>query len=198
MTMQQSDVVEVAARLEYNGVEDMVNVFQFQKTDVPAVSDALGMADIIAFLEAVYTTINTFMPLIHLYRDLTARNVTQGTVLGTFPWATLTAGTSVQDALPPGVAVMSAFSTGVPRVILKKYWPGVDESTNRTDGAFGTGLMTAIGTMNAGLLVPYVGANSTWQYGYLSPKTASFLTPVAAVVTDIPAYQRRRKQGRGV
>jgi len=110
-------------------------------------------------------------------------------------------GGSIGDPLPSGVAALVTVSTDVSRVMAKKYWPGFSE-TGQTAGLWVAGVLTAMA--NSGL---------AWAWGYIcthctdtslfpgvwSLKTGGFkLLTGAAEVSDVPAYQRRRKAGVGV
>lgn len=197
MTVQPNDILEASARSEFNGTEDVVNVFQFRNNGVAPMADQAAIDDIIEILEIVYNLINAGLTLLQLYRDIRVRNVTQGLVYGTFPWATLVSGGSAVNPTAPGVAFLVSFSTGVPRVGMRKYFGVVTEDEMDVDGAFTGVLVVAGGAVISTLIAPIVATNSTWEFGYQSPKTGTFVTPNGGVATDIPAYQRRRRQGRG-
>jgi hypothetical protein len=80
---------------------------------------------------------------------------------------------------------------------MRKYFGVFTEADIDANGTWGTGLVAAMVVVAGFLLAPLVAANGAYEYGYLSPKTSNFEVPTGAVVTDIPAYQRRRRQGRG-
>lgn len=197
MTIAPNDIMEASARLEFDGVEDVVGVFQFRHDGVAPISDTLGVDDILEFLEVVYGLLNSAITAITLYRDVRIRNVTQDTVLGTFSWPTLVAGGTATDATPPGVAALLSFSTQIPRVAPRKYFGVLSEGGVGNDGRWTAGVTALLAAAGIALLFQFTATNSDWQYGYLSPKTAAFEVPTGVVVTDIPAYQRRRRQGRG-
>lgn len=197
MTIQIGDVLEVSARMEFDSVDDIVNVYQFVLGTPGPITDAQGVSDVIQIMEDLYTLWLSAMSLLVAFRDLRVRNVTQQTVLGTFPWPTLTVGTNVNDALPPGVAALINFTSDIARVTPRKYFGGITEVSNDSEGTWVAGLVTTMTNTAAFLLAVRVQAFGDWLYGYESPKAASFVFPTGGVVTDVPAYQRRRKQGRG-
>ena len=197
MTTQPSDIIEAAARLEFDAVDDVVNVFQVRLASPVAITDQETLDDIVDYLELAYTLLVGFLSVLTTFRDIRVRNVTQDTVLGLVPWNTLSAGSAVSDALPPGVAALVNFTTGVPRVTPRKYI-GVSTEAQLVDpGVFSDSFVIALGQFAAQMigLVPVNGR--LYEYGFLSPKTSAFQASLAATVTSIPAYQRRRKQGRG-
>lgn len=197
MTVNQNDVLEVSARMEFNGTEDIVGVYQFQKTDAVPTADALVVTDILNIMETIYLVLNTGFQLLQLYRDIRIANKTQATVIGTFGWPTLTAGVNTFDATAPGVCALVNFTTPVPKVNPRKYFGVFTEPNMQVDGTWSGGLITLVGSAVAFLVLPIVEVNGNYQYGYDSPKSGLFESAAALVITDVPAYQRRRKQGRG-
>lgn len=191
------DVIEASARAEFNGVDDIVNVFEFDLITPTPVSDENTVSDIISILEAFYTIWLSAQSILVLYRDIRLRNKTQDTVLGTFPWPTLVDGENVNDALPPGVCGLLNFNTDQPRVTPRKYMGGLTTASMDADGSFTPGLVGTLVSLSDFLLSAQVEANGDWVYGTKDPDSVFFNFPISGVVTDIPAYQRRRKQGRG-
>ena len=197
MTIQPLDVLEMTARTEFNGVEDVANVYQMEYQGGAAITDAQGITDVISFLEALYAIFIGAQTILQLYRDIRVGNKTQGTVFGRFPWPTLVGGGDVAFSTAPGTAILSSFSTGIPRVTPRKYWGVFCADNMDADGTWGGIITATLAAATAFMLTPYVGVSGTWLYGYLSPKTLSFVVPNGSSTGDIPAYQRRRKQGKG-
>lgn len=197
MAVNTNDVIEVSARCEFGGVEDVINVYQFRMTTAGPVDDDDVMLDLGLWLEDVYQPVITSQTNDFAYRDIAFRNVTQSTVMGTIAWPTYTAGAAAPNNIPPGLAALINFATNKARVILKKYIGGWILSGLEADGTFTGGLVALMLSLGIRLLSGWVGAYGTYEYGYLSPKTLSWEVPVGYTVTDVPAYQRRRKQGRG-
>lgn len=197
MVNNQNDIIEVAARGEFNGVEDVVNVFQFQYLTAGTINDQGLADDLIEILETVYSLLDGAMTVLQLFRDLRIFNKTQDRVLGTYPWDTMTAGSDATDPTAPGVGTLVNYSTGVPRVAPRKYYGVFCIDRMDADGTW-TAVHTALlASAGAALLGVLTGTLGTYRYGYLSPKTAAFESAQSVTVTDIPCYQRRRKQGRG-
>lgn len=198
MTVEDDDILEVTARCEANGVEDVVNVFQFRNVTGSSLTDAEAVADIRLYLDDEYDNLTASQADTFVYRDITFRNITQSVLMGTFGWPTLTTGDSALAQIPPGCAGLVNCATNVARVVLKKYFGGWVTATLDNDGSFSSAVTAAILQFGLNLLGGIVGPNGAWEYGYFSPKTMQWEKPVSATATDIPAYQRRRKQGRGV
>ena len=199
MSVVQNDILECAARMEFDASEDVVNVFQFEYQSVAPLTDQQGVDDVIEFLEAIYTIVRIAMVVLTTFRDIAVTNTTQGLAYGAFPWPTLVAGAELQDPMVPGSAMLSNFATLTPGVQLRKYWGVLSEGHTGADALFTAAALAQLAPANALMLIPFVATNGTWQFGHFSsvPLPPAFITPTAAVVSAIPAYQRRRKQGRG-
>lgn len=189
--------MEVAARMEFGGSEDVINVYQFRVIDIGDSDDLAIIDDLIDIMEVIYDNLDSTQTVELTYEDLSFRNITQDTTFGAFGWDSLTAGIASSDATAPGVCALINFATFLGKVILKKYFGVFTEGVTDADGTWSSVLVALLVTIGQYLLGDIVGTAATYQYGYLSPKAGGFVLPVAATISDIPAYQRRRKQGRG-
>lgn len=197
MATNQFDIFEVTARAEFNAAEDVTNVFQFQYLDAPSITEAVTVTDILNIIEQVYAILDAAMSVLLLFQDIRIANLTQVTLLGVHPWPTLTGGAEVNPPTAPGVALLTNFSTVVPRVGMRKFWGVFTDGNSDPDGTFSAALQGAGASAAALMLLPMTGPVGNYQFGYLSPKTAAFEVPVGSVTSEVPAYQRRRRQGRG-
>lgn len=120
-------------------------------------------------------------------------------VSGFVPFAAPIVGTNATDPLPSGVAALLYMPTGVARRQLRKYLFGLAEDTVGAFGNYGSATLTTLTSIAPLLLVDQVLTNGTWQYGHALPGVgASWVTPNSMTAAAIPAYQRRRKQNRGI
>ena len=197
MTTNQNDVIEVSARCEFNGTEDVINVFEWQLTTPGPLTDAATVNDLEAITEDFYTLFLAFQSDSLLYRDLRFRNKTQDTVLGTYPWPTLIDGLVDGTDLPPGNCGVLNFNTTVARVTPRKFLGGLTTISLDTDGSLEATTVAQMALLIEYLLLIQDEAGGDWRYGVLSEKTSQFEFPVSGTATDISGYQRRRKQGRG-
>lgn len=197
MATQPGDIIEAAARAEINGSDDIVNSYQFRFEEETELSDGNTVNDIIKVLELIYVIVEALQSTFVLYKDIRITNKTQQQLLGTVAWDTVSQGTAVGDAIPPGVAALINFSTTISRVMPRKYFGGFTVANLDQDGTWDTALVAEMVDIGDILLAPITVQNRVWQYGYLSPKTLAFEIPVSAVTNDVGAYQRRRKPGRG-
>lgn len=198
MPPQQGDIIEVTARAEFDGIDDIVNVYEISNLTASGLTDSELVEDILDMIDDVYTIINGFLSIYYIYRDITIRNRTGGYLMGIYSWPTLVAGTAGGDALPPGVAGIINFSTTQPRRMLRKYIGGLSEASCESTGVFESLTQAQLALFGAFLLAPYSGTYGLYQYcthnDLMFPET---IFPVSTLVTNIPGYQRRRKQGRG-
>lgn len=197
MTVNQNDVLEGAARTEFAGQDDVVNVWQYQYQDATPITDAQGISDVIALLEIFYTVLVAAQSVLQLYRDLRFRNVTQAQVLGTHPWPTMTIGGGAADPTPPGAAAVLNWTTLKPRIGMRKFLGVFTEANVTPAGVYSAALVASIVTAAAPTLAVQTVSGRNWRFGYQSPKTGLFEVPTSYLIQDIPGYQRRRKQGRG-
>jgi hypothetical protein len=106
---------------------------------------------------------------------------------------------SIGDPLPSGVAALMTAYTDTSRVVGKKYFVGLSE-TAQTAGLWVVGVLAAMlqSAIVWGTVFASGDAGSTWIPGVYSSKAVAFKGFTPAVATrDVPAYQRRRKQGVG-
>lgn len=109
-------------------------------------------------------------------------------------------GESIGDPLPSGVAALVTVTSGVSRVMSKKYIPGLSEAAS-TAGLWIAGVLVALGQTGLAWRNGWVGTHMTDTNlfpGVWSLKTGGFqVLQGSAEVADVPAYQRRRKAGVG-
>ena len=198
MAVNPQDILEITCRGEFNGVEDVVNVYQYRYTGASVAADADVISDFETEMESLYTPFVPDQMPTYEYRDITIRNLTQSVIMSVGAWPTLTDGTSAGKANPPGIAGLINMATTIVKVVLRKYLGGFAQSIVDDDGTFTTAFTAKLLVFGLQLILGFSVTVRGYDYGHLSPKTTNFEVPTSASVTDIPAYQRRRKQGRGV
>lgn len=197
MAINVGDVIEASARMEWQGVEDIVNVFQFKCNTLTSSDPDDIITDLRNQIEYYYTPIVTGMNNSVIFRDISFRNLSNNEVYGAYPWPNLVGGTGGITTMVSGTAGLVNFATGVAKVILKKYFGVFVSTVLENDGSFNSSLMAALTIVINRMLEDITGASGTYNYGYLSPKTLQFEVPLVGTTSEIPAYQRRRKAGRG-
>lgn len=131
--------------------------------------------------------------------DISVLNL-DGTVNRVLPGVDLgLVGSNISPVLPPGVASLITAPTSLPKQRGKKYVPGTSEGRvdNGALNAAALGIMTTL----AGFYLQDIGilALGDLQPGVLS-RTLQQFVPLAgsAIVTNVLAYQRRRKPNVGI
>lgn len=191
------DIIEVAVIHVNDGVDHVINVYQFQKTDATPTSDADLLDDVASIVENLYNLLRTLITIRNVLSDVVVRNLTQSLLVGSTDGGTYVGGAGAGDQWPNGAAAMTFFKTNVPRVILKKFWPSGLAADLSPGGNPDSAWLVAMALVAAELLVPFVEANTTLRYGYNSPKTLGWEVPLTGHVPAIMSYQRRRKAGTG-
>lgn len=197
MSTNQWDVVTLAVRAEYQGIEDIVNVYDLQKTDATPADDASVLSDLEDWINLVYNLVAVFQTVRTLYREFKAYNKTQGTVIGTASITSPAAGTSGGQDQPGGVAALISFPTAYGRITGRKYIGGLVDTILTTEGTILSGSVAGLVSIGNTIRAPYSGTTSQWQYGIVRSIDNTFHVPTGTLVTNVCAYQRRRKRGRG-
>lgn len=189
------DVIKVANIMRLWDFSQCVNVFHVQMND--DAPDVQSMESISNWLEAIYSEFNDSITNTLAYEKIEAFNITGAYPMPIVTMPTLTDGAGTGERLPSGVAALSLFRTGVSHVTGKKYWPPLTEGA-LVSGLWGTGVLVDINDgadVAANTWNPVVGPGFTpgvWRDG---PNT--FVPFISSFTSAEPAYQRRRKPGRG-
>jgi len=192
------DIVELTTIAEYNGSEDIMNVYAFERTSGFSVDDESFIEDMKELAEAIILIAKGLVTVAVVFNRIRIRNLTQDVSLGEVSLAAPIDGTATGSSLPSGVAGLLVFSTTKPKCIGKKYFGPPSEDQLSAPGLFTTGFTDGLVDLGDLLLDPIVVTNGGYQYVVVST-TTPFLAqlPTSARVTNVPAYQRRRKIGRG-
>ncbi len=192
------DVLRVTARMNYGGLGAIENVYAFRATLIGSQPDGLVGVQVAELLEAAYNEIKGNMSGDVTFEDIRIFNVTQNRDMRVFAWPTLTAGTGSGDSLPPGVALLVKFGTGFIRELGRKFLGGYTEAVAAGGGWTNPTLAAALAF--AGFLIDQTSMSDPDMafHGGLINKDGIFHEFISAVVSGVAAYQRRRRQGRGI
>lgn len=198
MSVDPSDVLRVVTEWTWQNVVKMQNSYHLRYDGTGTISDSACLGDCREYAELlalqIYTRISdeVSFDLVKVY------NVTQDRPVGETAYVLYTGGTDVADDLPPGNAALALGSTGVKRVMGKKYVGGLSE-VQQTNGTWTAAFLTALANYAAKWVADFTAASlNPYKPGLWSKAPMLFRTFVEAVTSDIPAYQRRRRQGRGI
>lgn len=199
MATNPGDIIRVACRHLFEGVDEQINVFHFTVEDGPAVpEDGALLADISTFVSDAYLNIDNYMSSAVAAQDITVYNVTDDYPLGVVGWSNgYVGGLAVGDGLPPGVAALYLWRTAVKRVLGKTYLPTFAESTQNR-GSLDSTTRTAMSDFGTDLKTITVQPN---EYSFLLGVWSREAGQMRPIVSHAPGlkvgYQRRRKAGVG-
>lgn len=198
MPITEGDVIRVSAQWKDQFLSDVVNVFYVQVSAVVDADDFAWEGMIRDWVETMYLEIlphvapSLVTNLISMFHETDNRPLSSGS------WPSITAGTSSNtEVLPAGVAGLLVGRTGVSRRVAKKYLPPFTEGS-LVVGRMGSGALAAMNSMAdewvAGESSLLVG---TFVPGVFAPGAPGFAQITSAYASPEPAYQRRRRPGRG-
>lgn len=191
------EILEVVLLADFDSTEDVVNVFQFQKTNAGEISNADVIEDMLDVVADIILVLKALVNVLTVFQAIRVKNITDNELLGLVPLPVPIAGTGTGDSEAPGVATLMWFPTGVPHVMGRKFFGTLPESVIGSDAKFTSGHMTNIAAVASVLVNPFTAPNGTYQYGIKSTKTGTWIPFLTAAWENVPAYQRRRRQGRG-
>lgn len=197
MAAQDDDIIGMTVINENTDTGDQINRFQFKLVSGGPVDNADLLDDIANMVTQIYTIIQSMINVRNILKAVDVINITQALIVGSTDGGSYVGGTSPDPALPQGVSAYTYYKTDVPRVILSKYWPSPSENDTAANGRLTTLAADDLDDVNIKLMDDIVSLTGTYRYGFLSPKTLGFVIPTLAVATNVLAYQRRRKLGRG-
>lgn len=194
MSVGIGEIVQVTAEMLLAG-QRVLNVFH--AVCASTTSDSGAVSDLCVQVDNLYKFVDDIMADDLTFTQLSLKNITDGTDLGIHAWPTMVAGLNGNDPLPNGVAGLVTLSTAQSKVRGRKFLAGIAE--NLTSGSVFTGsTVLFLANFGVGLLTAFTGSTSgnLWVWG-VPTSTGGFQRFTAAQTTNIPAYQRRRKQGVG-
>lgn len=203
MAIEDGDILRVNAEMTYAG-STVMNVFHLQVDNALTNSDALD--EIRDWLFLVYDHVDGIMASVLTFSRIVVVNVSKDEDVGITDWLTLTVGTGSGDGLPPGVALLATFNTVSLGVRGRKYLPGVTEAHVTSSQVWSSTAVSAMDAFADEASSPFTGLFTSTLYtprivGYQAvPGGTNIIvtTIISYSVSNVPAYQRRRKQGVGI
>jgi len=191
------DILRIGATWEFEGTFEVTNVWHVKVTAGGGVTYAVGGLDIQDYMEDIY---NELLPTLsdEMATDyITLSNVTQDTTFGAMGWKTPLVGGEAGAVMAPGVCVFGWGRTLKPRVQIRKYF-GVHTETSLVEGKWTSAVRADChDALGIHVLDWALGANLELK-GVAYNRTLQTSTEAISVTTsEEPAYQRRRKRGRG-
>lgn len=202
MSFTNNDVVKVDLRWQVGSIGMAANVFQALVVQATphSISDATVIADMATWMHDFLAPMETHVVVSCEVMECSVyqRVGTAYNLVGTSP-VDFTPG-SIGDPLPSGVAALMTAYTNTSKVVGKKYLPGLSELA-QTAGLWITAVGLAMVQSALIWVTPFssIGDPPTAYFPGVWSLKLGVLKGFsgAGMVRDVPAYQRRRKQGVG-
>ncbi len=191
------DKIEVAVVGEFDGTEEVVNVFQFNVDSVVGLTAGNYLDNFKELVEAILDIMDGLVTAYTIWRRFRVKNKTQDTATEYVELDAAHPGTVAGESLPSGVALLSVFRTTAPKIVLRKYVGVPGETMNEYDGQWTTAALVGAANFVTLMLAQIVTTESAFTYGHWSPDTLSWYEPSSGYINTEPAYQRRRRRGTG-
>jgi len=198
MAIANNNIMRVAARQLLDGRDEVVNVFHFIVREVGTNSDQGVLDEIAARLSNAWVEIDQLLPNNLTPNILDIYNVSQDVPYGQTPWeGAYTGGTASGSMNASGVAFLVIWNTNVKRVQGRTYLGPYTQAT-MADGVWGSGTISETANWvtamrdEAPLVDDTVLGLIIWSAGAGLARNIS-----GRRLSSIPAYQRRRRVGRG-
>jgi hypothetical protein len=192
------DVIRVVAQLLSDAEITIQNVFYLKIGSAGPIDDADLIDDMGEYLEDVYDGLVGYLHTTTTFDLYKMTNVTDDSDKGAHSWPVLTAGSNGSERYAPGVCGLIRARTGTPGREGRKFFGPL------TEGILSNGLIasTPLAALAAAGVSAYAQFTSSNGYVYQPIVYDRVLdvgrTPTETVATANPAYQRRRRRGRGV
>lgn len=195
--VDNGDILRLGAGLIYDGLYDVVNVYHIIVTAAAGLTWGGITGFLQDYLDDLYDNIKT--PLIDAMGtgSISVANVTQLTTLGSIAWNPGWAGTDNSEATAAGVCCFTWGRTYKPRVQLRKYL-GVFGEVDVTTGSWTARVQNACkALMQEHIEDADMGSGVHFQGVAYNRALLTYELGVSVDASAEPAYQRRRKRGRG-
>ena len=195
--IENGDVLRLGAGLIFEGVYDIVNVWHVLVTAGGGISYSTAVADIQEYLNALYDNIKVVLSDEMGTGNISLANVTQDTTFGAIAWSPGWSGSDGGEQTAPGVAVFVWARTLRPRTQIRKYF-GVFGEVRSVGGVWDSTARTNCEDVMADHIASYVATGGLTMIGVAYNYALARATQALSVASSAePAYQRRRKRGRG-
>ena len=192
------DIIRVVAQLTMGVGVTIQNVYHLQVRSSGGAADGVILDDMGEYLEGIYTEILDRMPDDVIFDEYTAQNITVDVDFGAASWPSLVDGNNGGEPYAPGVAGLLRVRTGTPGREGRKFWGPFTEG----DATSGLWTTTTLNNLLAAGHAAYDPFNALSGVDYQPVIYDRELDvprdPVEIVATNNPAYQRRRRLGRGI
>jgi len=192
------DELRVTAVLNTVDLSIVQNVYTMKVTVVGALPIIDVLDRIVLILQLIYNIIKGLQNTRTKYIEVLFFNITQNIPLPTRPWPTISQGELVVDDLAHMTAAMFSLGVDKPGVSGRKFFGGIAESALDQDGLWTTATVVDLALASVIMLADQSNGGTTIQFGIRTGIIPAFIQFKSAKTTNIPASQRRRRQGVGI
>lgn len=205
MSVADGEVIRVSARQEMAGDQDHVSVFHYLCDFAAPQTEGDVMDAIAEDIDTAFSTLNAIITTgqdpLDMKFDVVEfvgglLKITRN--IGLIIWPdVLYNPTGAGDKLPPGVAALVKFLTGIGKVYGRKFIGGLIE-TAQDGGNLTSAALTALGLFGGAILSdPAIDVNNWFEPGVMSTREQDFVIFSEVDASGNIAYQRRRRKGTG-
>lgn len=192
------DILRVVPSLKLGLDVTIQNSYHVKVTEAEGVDDEDALTDMADYMEDIYGELNPSLTDVMTYEEIKVTNVTTDVDIGLIDWPSLTTGGAATETYAPGVAGLVLANTGDLRHQGRKFFGPYAEGP-LTDGLFNSANVTRLGDAATEAYNTRVGTSGATYQPVIVDRETGEARPVTTVqVTANPAYQRRRRAGRGV
>lgn len=191
------DVLRLGTIWHLSNVFEIANVWHVRVLSGGGLGWADASEDMAEYAEDIYNFILGRLTDNQTTFQLTLANLTQVTTIGAFDWANPLQGGEAANNTAPGVCCLAWARTFRPRVQIRKYF-GVFTEADIEDGVVVAALINdCVAALNRHV-TSFTGVNGLEVLGVAYNRALETTTDGQSVTASPePAYQRRRKRGRG-
>jgi len=197
MPIAVGDILRITAVMQFDGLDDIVNVYHVKVDTNATANDDQFMDEMADAMNDLYTTINIALSELVTYIEVQGQNITQNELLPSKPWPTLVAGLSTSTPLPSQVSACVFHRTLRPKTRASKFLPVMTEGQNDGNGKIGAGTITVLQAFADALTSGFAGSQSFSFYGAYNAGLDRFTDVVLGIVPVRWRTQRRRRLGVG-
>ena len=197
MAIVVDDVLRITAVMQFDSIDDIVNVYHCKVSSNVTVDDDQFMTQMAGEMDSLYDLINGGVSDLQEYIDVQGQNLTQNVLLPSKDWPNLTFGGSVSTALPSQVAASVFHRTLRPNTRASKYLGIFTEAQNDGNGSIGAGFQANLQSYADQLNGGFVGGGFVAAYGAYNVALDRFTPADSGIVPARWRTQRRRRLGVG-
>lgn len=198
MAINAGDVLRLAVVFKDSNAGTNVNVLHVSVTGAGSGGDAGCLADIQDYIDDLYSNVKTWIHSSVTGLRIEVTNVTDGTTHGSIQFSPAWTGSAATLALPAANSMLIVHRTLLPRVQGRTYLPKMDTTAFGGNDWTATAI-TAGNAFASKFLTPFTAAGNGWDFlGIVWRSALGVHEPILSGQAMLePAYQRRRKEGRG-